>query len=163
MESNETPWNPNRKDQEDEVRQNFKAFQKLDQEQGEEHKGKFALMKNRQIVEIFESHTEAYKAGQKRFPNAPFSIQEFGAKPQSIPSVFSPVRVESKIDRILRKAKNLANWGVILALEIFMTVKATILLFSNKAIEGQDITVVIAALAASRVMRMEKRLEKRFR
>jgi len=62
-----------------EVEQNYNAFTKLSAEYRAENKGKFALMKSREVVALFDSLDEAYEAGKLKFPGQKFSIQEFGA------------------------------------------------------------------------------------
>lgn len=62
-----------------EVEQNYNAFVKLSAKYHTANKGKFALMKSKKVVALFDSHDEAYEAGKHKFPGGNFSIQEFGA------------------------------------------------------------------------------------
>jgi hypothetical protein len=64
---------PERKD---EVRSNYEAFLQKLPELIVTHRGKFALMHQRSIVEFFDSAGDAYRAGQKLFQDQQFSIQE---------------------------------------------------------------------------------------
>lgn len=62
-----------------EVKQNYNAFTKLSANYHAANKGKFALMKSKEVVALFDSHDAAYEAGKQKFPGGTFSIQEFGA------------------------------------------------------------------------------------
>ncbi len=64
------------KSQREEVTRNYEAFmQKLSQLLSEHH-GKFALMRDAEIIEFFDTSGDAYRAGQKLYPDQPFSIQQ---------------------------------------------------------------------------------------
>jgi len=62
-----------------EVERNYNAFTKLGANYHAANKGKFALMKSKKVVALFDSHDDAYEAGKQQFPGSTFSIQEFGA------------------------------------------------------------------------------------
>jgi hypothetical protein len=58
------------------IEQNYAAFQAQLPQLVIRHRGKFALMRNGEIVEFFDTARDAYVAGQKLFPQMPFSVQE---------------------------------------------------------------------------------------
>lgn len=45
------------------------------------HRGEYALLKDRQLVDFFSGPGEAYRAGLARFPDEIFSIQEVSEDP----------------------------------------------------------------------------------
>ena len=55
---------------------NFQAFQKKMPELLVSQRGKFALMRDAEIIEFFDTARDAYVAGQKIFSDGLFSIQE---------------------------------------------------------------------------------------
>jgi hypothetical protein len=56
---------------------NYEAFQAQLPSLLSSHRGKFALMRNGQIIEFFDTARDAYVAGQKIFANDRlFSVQE---------------------------------------------------------------------------------------
>lgn len=65
----------------EEVRKNYEVFQRLLPELLVSHKGKFALMHEGTVVEYFDTPGDAYRAGQKLYPDGLFSIQEVTASP----------------------------------------------------------------------------------
>ena len=70
-----------REKQQAEVDANFAAFKKREPKLLARHTGKFALMKNREVVEFFDSGRDAWNAGQLLYKNDVFSVQEVGARP----------------------------------------------------------------------------------
>jgi hypothetical protein len=56
-------------DQIHEVEKNYEAFRGQLPSLMTSHRGKFALMRNEQIIEFFDTARDAYKAGQKLFPD----------------------------------------------------------------------------------------------
>lgn len=62
--------------QNEEVTRNYTAFVQKLPEIVASHRGKFALMRNAEIVEFFDTAADAFRAGQKIFRDQPFSIQE---------------------------------------------------------------------------------------
>jgi hypothetical protein len=60
----------------EQVETNYKAFQEKLPSIRESHRGKFALMKDGEIIEFFDTARDAYAAGQKIFEDRIFSIQE---------------------------------------------------------------------------------------
>ena len=65
-----------KKKQESEVEKNFKVFQKILDEIEPTNYGKFALMKNGEIKEFFNTWDDANKAGEVAYEDKIFSIQE---------------------------------------------------------------------------------------
>lgn len=70
-----------RERQEDEVNANYEAFKLLSPELVARYSGKFALIKNGEIVEYFDSSDDAWKTGKLIYKDDVFSVQEVNAKP----------------------------------------------------------------------------------
>lgn len=66
------PMDPQR----DEVERNYQAFEKMLPSLLQTHRGKFALMRDGEIVEFFDTINDAFLAGRKLYGDIPFSIQE---------------------------------------------------------------------------------------
>jgi hypothetical protein len=66
------------------IRRNYEAFIAQLPQLVVRHRGKFALMHNGEIVELFDTARDAYVAGQKLFPDAPFSVQEVTETPADL-------------------------------------------------------------------------------
>lgn len=62
-------------DMEGQIEKNYKAFQEKLPSIMESHRGKFALMRDGEIVDFFDTARDAYIVGQKLYPDG-FSIQE---------------------------------------------------------------------------------------
>jgi len=62
-------------DMEEQIKKNYKAFQAKLPTILESHRGKFALMRDCEIVDFFDTARDAYIVGQKIYPDG-FSIQE---------------------------------------------------------------------------------------
>jgi len=62
--------------QEKEVDTNRDVFNKHLPRLLEEHRGKYMLMKNGEMFEVFDTWREAYEEGSKRFPDLVFSAPE---------------------------------------------------------------------------------------
>ncbi|MCE2964529.1 MAG: hypothetical protein LW855_01885 [Alphaproteobacteria bacterium] len=60
---------------------NFDAFKKLLPELLEKHSGKFAVMHECKLQEVFDTPADAYKYAQKLYKKGDYAIQEIGAKP----------------------------------------------------------------------------------
>ena len=59
-----------------EIRDNFVAFQQKLPDLVSTHKGRFALMRRLAIVEFFDTARDAFLTGLKLFPDGLFSVQE---------------------------------------------------------------------------------------
>lgn len=59
-----------------EVEANFKYFQSRLPELMKHHRGQFALLHKRQIIEFFESEKDAVKTGKKDYGKGRFSVQQ---------------------------------------------------------------------------------------
>ena len=59
-----------------EVKRNYDAFMRQLPQLLATHRGKFALMRDEKVVEFFDTSADAYRAGQKLFPDLRFSIQQ---------------------------------------------------------------------------------------
>jgi hypothetical protein len=59
-----------------EVRRNYEAFMQELPELLVTQRDKFALMRDAKIVEFFDTSGDAYRAGQKLYPDQRFSIQQ---------------------------------------------------------------------------------------
>ena len=67
--------------QQQEVDANYEAFQKKETDLLGRHAGKFALMKDREVIEFFDTDRDAWAAGKLRYGDDVFSVQEVGAHP----------------------------------------------------------------------------------
>ena len=65
----------------EEVTGNYEAFTRELPQILEQHRGKAALMHDRQIVEFFDTVRDAYLAGMKLFPDGLFSVQQVADTP----------------------------------------------------------------------------------
>jgi hypothetical protein len=63
-------------DEREEVKRNYEAFVRKLPELFATHRGKFALMRDAEIIEFFDTSGDAYRAGRKLYPDQRFSIQE---------------------------------------------------------------------------------------
>jgi hypothetical protein len=63
------------------IAENYEAFETLLPELMIRARGKYALLRNRELVEIFETAGEAHLAGIKRFDDERFSVQKVEEKP----------------------------------------------------------------------------------
>ncbi|MBC6429285.1 MAG: hypothetical protein GDA55_08705 [Cellvibrionales bacterium] len=64
-----------------EVKRNFAAFQKLLPEAMKLHAGKFALMHDAELVEIYDSWQDAFRTGRKFYGENRFSVQQIETRP----------------------------------------------------------------------------------
>ena len=69
------------RDRQEEVDNNYEAFEKLLSAIIDEHKGEYALMKDAHIISYHESFYEAEKAGQERYKDGIYSIQRVDEEP----------------------------------------------------------------------------------
>ncbi len=60
----------------DSVDRNYEAFKKLLPGIIEKHQGRFALMRDEQLIALFDTANDAATAGDKLFEDGLFSIQE---------------------------------------------------------------------------------------
>ena len=58
------------------IESNYRAFEEKLPGLVPAYRGKFALMRNGDIIEFFDTARDAYVAGQKLFPDRLFSVQE---------------------------------------------------------------------------------------
>lgn len=58
-----------------EIRQNYCFFKNIVPSLMDQHAGKFALIHDCQIIDYYESASDAVTHGSKRFGNSPFSVQ----------------------------------------------------------------------------------------
>jgi hypothetical protein len=64
-----------------EIEQNFDFFQRNLSGFIERHRGKFALLRNRSVINFHESIRSAEVEGSSQFPDGVFSIQEVSDEP----------------------------------------------------------------------------------
>jgi hypothetical protein len=64
-----------------EIDRNFEFFQQKLPELMTEHRGKFALIRNREIVGFYDTAIDAQTTGEKFFNDGIFSIQQVTDKP----------------------------------------------------------------------------------
>ncbi|MBI4082744.1 MAG: hypothetical protein HY423_09050 [Candidatus Lambdaproteobacteria bacterium] len=62
--------------QQEQVDRNFEAFKKLLPKILNEHRNKFALMKDGEIVGYYSTAEDARQTGERFFANQPYSIQQ---------------------------------------------------------------------------------------
>jgi hypothetical protein len=60
----------------EQIDKNYEAFKQELPNLLATHRGKFALMRDEAIIEIFDTARDAFVAGQKLFPDNLFSVQE---------------------------------------------------------------------------------------
>ncbi|HEY3233889.1 MAG TPA: hypothetical protein VGJ84_04200 [Polyangiaceae bacterium] len=58
------------------ARKNYEEFSKKLPELLPAHRGKFAVMRDGEVIEFFDTAGDAYLAGQKLYPDGGFSVQE---------------------------------------------------------------------------------------
>jgi hypothetical protein len=68
-------------DREREIDENFDFFQRNLSRYLKDHRGQFALLRSRAVIEFFDGPGEAYRSGLARFPDELFSIQEVEDRP----------------------------------------------------------------------------------
>ncbi len=64
-----------------EIDHNYDFFQRRLSKWLPLHRGKFALIRSKQVIDFFDGPGEAYRAGLNRFPDEIFSIQEVEDRP----------------------------------------------------------------------------------
>ena len=64
-----------------EIQANFAAFEEKLPDLVSTHKGKFALMRHREIIEFFDTARDAFLTGQQLYGDGLFSVQEVVALP----------------------------------------------------------------------------------
>lgn len=66
-----------------EVDLNYEAFQGLLPELMRDHAGRWALMRDRAVVETFDTYRDACVVARMLYPDVPFSVQEIAQTPSS--------------------------------------------------------------------------------
>ena len=61
---------------ESELKANYTSFAELLPELLGANRGKFALMRHREVVDFFDTARDAFLSGQKAYPDELFSVQE---------------------------------------------------------------------------------------
>lgn len=64
-----------------EIDQNFDFFQRSLRNLLHEHRGEYALIRHKEIVDFYTGPGEAYRAGLVKFPDELFSVQEVEDRP----------------------------------------------------------------------------------
>ena len=67
--------------QREEVERNYRAFRKRLPDILREHRNKFALMRDAEIVDFFDTGRDAFVAGSNMYSDGRFSIQEVTDQP----------------------------------------------------------------------------------
>jgi hypothetical protein len=62
--------------QSDQVDRNFEAFEKLLPELLQSHPGKYVVLHDTQVIDFFDTLSDAVKFGHAQFGDANFSVQE---------------------------------------------------------------------------------------
>jgi hypothetical protein len=65
----------------EQVDRNYEAFKKLLPQIQADHGGKFALMHDREVIDLFDTARDAYVTGMRLYPDRMFSIQEVTSTP----------------------------------------------------------------------------------
>jgi hypothetical protein len=68
-------------DRQREIDDNYDFFQRNLARYLKKHRGQFALLRSRAVVDFFDGPGEAYRSGLARFPDELFSIQEVEDRP----------------------------------------------------------------------------------
>ena len=68
----------------DEVDRNYERFKELVPSLLEKHRGKYALMRHGEIVEIYATADDAMKTGHKFYDDGLFSIQKITVTPEDL-------------------------------------------------------------------------------
>ena len=63
-----------------EIRKNFKAFQKLLPSIEQRYIGKFAVLRQKEIVDYFDSMSDAAKYAEAKYEDGLYSIQEVSSR-----------------------------------------------------------------------------------
>lgn len=71
---------PDQDEHQKQVDDNYDAFQKRLPDLLSDYRGKFALMHNGEIVELFDTHRDAYMTGLLLYKDYMFSLQEITDK-----------------------------------------------------------------------------------
>ena len=61
------------------VEENYEAFTKLLPELMKKDAGNYALLRDRDVVELFDSMSDAVKFGNEKYPDGLFSVQHIDA------------------------------------------------------------------------------------
>lgn len=75
---------PDKDEQQKQVEANYEAFQKRLPDLLGSYRGKFALMRDREIIEFFDTARDAYIAGLLVYENEMFSLQEVNDEPVNL-------------------------------------------------------------------------------
>jgi hypothetical protein len=67
--------------QDEQVKQNYEAFKKLLPSLLVEHPGKYALLRDRELVAVFDTMSDAVTSAEKLYPDARWSIQHITNRP----------------------------------------------------------------------------------
>ena len=67
-----------------EVDRNFDEFQKMLPDLMKTSPGKWALLRHRKVVDVFDTSGEAVAAGERRYSDGRFSVQEVSIHPVSL-------------------------------------------------------------------------------
>ena len=70
--------------QQREVDANFEVFEEKFDDLYREHPGKFALMKNREVVDFFDTDADAFRAAKLLFNDGLFSVQKIDNQPPNL-------------------------------------------------------------------------------
>lgn len=68
-------------DRQQEIDANYDFFQRNLARYLKDHRGQFALLRSREVIDFFDGPGEAYRCGLAKFPDEVFSIQEVEDRP----------------------------------------------------------------------------------
>lgn len=63
----------------------IKAFQNIQAQLESQHMGKWVLIRDRELVSVYESFEDAARDAVRRFGSGPFLIRQVGAPPVTLP------------------------------------------------------------------------------
>ncbi|MEM6650028.1 MAG: hypothetical protein AAF603_07245 [Pseudomonadota bacterium] len=64
-----------------EVDENFEYFQAIVKELEKTDAGRIALLKDKNVIDIFDDVTDALRVGREKFGEQPYSVQEIASEP----------------------------------------------------------------------------------
>jgi hypothetical protein len=68
------------------IHEEIAAYEGLRQNLEADHMGKWALVRNRELVSLFDSFEDAAEEAVKRFGRGPYLIRQIGAPPVTLPA-----------------------------------------------------------------------------
>jgi hypothetical protein len=81
------------------IHEEIAAYEGLRQDLEADHMGKWVLIRNRELVALFDSFEAAAEEAVKRFGRGPYLIRQVGAPPVTLPAsvMFHPDNAKHKL------------------------------------------------------------------